>query len=60
MVTSKRIGKKKPQTGGSDVHNIGDLFKVGTHFFDDVDSIYDLVSAIKEGRCEPVIINNKQ
>ncbi|SHH21749.1 PHP-associated domain-containing protein [Thermosipho atlanticus] len=59
---AKELAKayKKTQTGGSDAHNIDDLFKVGTRFFDDIDSINDLVSAIKEGRCEPVIINNKQ
>lgn len=49
---------KKPRVGGSDAHNAGDLFKVGTRFFEKIENIYDLVCAIKNGRCEPVIINN--
>ncbi|MBO8140377.1 MAG: PHP domain-containing protein [Thermosipho sp. (in: Bacteria)] len=51
---------KKPCVGGSDAHNAGDLFKVGTRFFEKIENIYDLVNAIKNGRCEPVIINNRE
>ncbi|KPU28347.1 hypothetical protein TR13x_03160 [Caloranaerobacter sp. TR13] len=50
---------KKPCTGGSDAHNINDLFKVGTQFVDRIESINDLVKAIKNGRCQPVLINNR-
>ncbi|QTA37908.1 PHP domain-containing protein [Thermosipho ferrireducens] len=48
---------KKPGTGGSDAHNVSDLFKVGTQFFEKIENIYDLVKAIKDGKCKPVLID---
>jgi predicted metal-dependent phosphoesterase TrpH len=46
----------KPCTGGSDAHHKKDLFQVGTMFFNKVENIYDLICAVKSGRCKPTFI----
>ncbi len=48
---------KKPSTGGSDAHNINELFTAGTKFIDKIENINDLVNSIKYGRCEPIKID---
>ncbi|WBW95587.1 PHP domain-containing protein [Oceanirhabdus sp. W0125-5] len=47
---------KKPCVGGSDAHNRSELFKCGTKFAENIESIEQLVAAIKDGCCEPVLI----
>lgn len=47
---------KKTCIGGSDAHEKRDLFKVGTLFVDNIENIYDLVKAVKNGRCKPIVI----
>lgn len=48
----------KPRTGGSDAHHKFQLLKYGTKFTKEIINIQQLVEAIKNGNCEPVIIQN--
>jgi predicted metal-dependent phosphoesterase TrpH len=50
---------KKPGTGGSDAHHLNEMFQVGTRFMDKIESVNDLITAIRAGRCEPVILDNQ-
>ena len=44
--------------GGSDAHSIGMLGTYATKFLNPVESEDDLITEIKEGRCEPVSLNS--
>jgi len=43
--------------GGSDAHSMGMLGTYATKFLNPIESEVDLITEIKEGRCEPVCLN---
>lgn len=54
-----KIARKfsKPLTGGSDAHSEDEIARIATKIQGDMNSLDDLVKAIREGNCEPIILN---
>ena len=44
----------KPTTAGTDAHAISDIGRCATHFEDRIQTLDDLIGALKAGRCRPV------
>jgi predicted metal-dependent phosphoesterase TrpH len=48
-----------PGTGGSDAHDVGEVGIYATRFTDNISNEADLVKAIKDGKCAPVVFRDR-
>lgn len=54
LEVARKLGK--PVVGGSDAHNESEIARVATKISGDIYSVAELANAIKEGNCQPIIL----
>jgi hypothetical protein len=52
------ISMDLPMTGGSDAHSVDQLNSIATHFDTKIESVRDIVNAIRAKKCHPIYISN--
>jgi hypothetical protein len=50
------ISMNLPMTGGSDAHSVEQLNSIATHFDTKIESVRDIVNAIRAKKCRPINI----